>query len=364
MSQFTGVPIELIPTLTDHVLANFHRRGMFETIFKYQQYLWLDRIFPQHKLVKQSGNSIDVRYLFDGNGSFRFSSIDAPRRQINDASRVRKGNIPWKMCDFYITMEEHTISMARDEAELYDYMEGQIFEGMKSMADGVEEGAAGVPEDSDDALSWFGFPWWVRGPSAGVEDYEGGFIGTTSYYQDGTGTTSQAGLDVSAIEQLRNFAGNHSGFGVPLLKMVRKGRNRTNYRPPQTPEAQQKMRAATRLVVWPQAYEEAYQEMVTNRFSDGRNRDVAPNGPEETFRLMNTETVGYALLDDDVLEPVYDINFAYLKPVTLRGWWWNVKPTKEHPQIATRQIKEYFGQANILSDNPRLAGACYTKPRS
>lgn len=352
-----------IPHLVDHTLPYFHRRGKFETIYDYQNFVWLDMVLREERLMVQTGKALEWRYVFDGNGSFRFAALHEPRGQRNLTKTILKGTEPWKHADFEVYVEENVVAQMRDEAEIVDYLELAWFMGFKEFAEGIEFAFAQTPDDADDRKNPHGFPWWVRGPTKGTEDYDGGFNGQTSYYKDGTGTTTQGGLDAATNAKLRNWCANHRGFGPELIAQIIRGRVMSNYVPPKTPRETVKRRPPKRVVFWPLEFQAEYVTLANTRYSDGRNRDLAPIKAESQMQLLGDDTFGLATLSDHADQPVFDINFAHLRPAVLKGRWLKQLKTKEHEDIDELFITRFKNDLELICDNMRLGGACYTLVR-
>lgn len=352
--------------LVDHTLADFHRRGMFETVMDLSDgYPFLDRIFPAHKVRKQSGEKCEFRFVLDGNGSFRWAALIHPRGQRDYSQSILKGYVEWANCDYEVYIHQPTFDRCRGEAEIISYMREQVFAGKKSAVEGMEPSFMQAPADSADTLFPQTIPCWILGVTKDVENYDGGFIGQNAYYEDGTVFTNGAGnLARDTESRFRNWAANHNGvWDAHLVAAIRKGRRFRGYKTPSMLRGQVSDRGPKNMLVMSQNMANEYEELVATRYSDGENKDLAPQGTGG-FTYLNTEILECGTLNDDALDSVYDIDFSYIYPIVLRDRWHKALPTVEDPDVDEMFIKRYKCSWQMLCDNPRRAGAKYHSPRT
>lgn len=366
MSTFGSAAASDFSLLVDHTLAKFHRRPKFETVLDQSDgYPFLDRIFPAHKMRQQSGENCEFRFVLDGNNSFRWTALFQPRGQRDYSQSILKGTVAWANCDYEVYIHQPTFDRCRDEAAIIGYLEEVTFAGKKSAVEGLEPSFMQAPADADDTLFPKTIPCWILGVTSGVENYDGGFIGQNAYYEDGTVYTNGAGsLARDTESRFRNWAANHNGvWDAQLLSAIRKGRIMRGYKTPSMLRGQVSDRAPKTQLVVSQFMQSEYEDLVATRFSDGENKDVSPQGTGG-FRVLNEEMLPCATLNDDALKSVYDIDWSYIHPITLRDRWHKALPTIEDHDLDEMFIKRYKCSWQMLCDNPRRAGAKYHMPRT
>ncbi len=361
-----GISDSQVDFLVSHTLAKFHKRGEAQVVWDEYTFLFLDEVFTKDRMRVQSGKRIEWRYQFEGNGSFRHKQMVQARDQVNWAPNVVMSYAEWRRFDFYVSVVEDMMDQCNSEAEIVDYLKTEYKAALLDALPGLETRAVLTPDSADDTLNPHGLAYTLRGPTAGVQDYEGGFIGQTAYYQDGASTTTNYNLDRATYEKLRNFAGTHTGPNPLLLDLILAGRLRTNYKPPRDPTGKAGdlgKRGQHRMVLWQTAYEQWYQNLVTTRFSDGRNRDVAPQGIEG-FGYLGSPTRGVPVLDNQPYNPVYDVDFKHWFPAVLNGKWMAKRAQRYVEQVDNMMLHPFHGTYNYMSDHPRAAGSCFTTYRA
>ncbi len=366
MSTFGSATASDFSLVVDHTLAHFHKRPKFQTVMDLADgYPFLERIFPAHRMRKQSGQKCEFRFVLDGNGSFRWTSLFEPRGQRDYSQSILKGYVEWANCDYECYIHQPTFDRCRDEAEIISYLEEQMFTGKKSAVEGMEPSFMQAPADAEDTKFPQTFPAWILGVTKGVENYEGGFIGQNAYYEDGTAFSNGAGnLARDTESRFRNWAANHNGsWDSQLISAIRKGRIMRGQKIPSMLRSAVSDRPEKNTLVMSQYMQAEYEDLVATRYSDGENKDVAPQGIGG-FSLYNTPIIPCGTLNDDPLKSVYDINFSFIYPIVLRDRWHKALPTKEDSDLDEMFIKRYKCSWQMLCDNPRFAGAKYHMPRT
>lgn len=362
-TEFTGVAATDVPILVNGCLPHYLNGREFETVLDYQNYYFIDELFDRLRMKVGGGNAIEHRYILDDNGSFRHTAMVEQRGRYDHLTSVLVALEQWKHFDFYATWEERTMTMMSDKSALLDYTKSQFFQAFASACNGLELGAAGRPEDSDDSTSPWGFPMWIRGVPSGTTDYVGGFNGSTAYYDDGTATTTINNVNLSNYSKLHNWAANHTGFNADLFDRIIRGRVMSNYVPPKQPYMP-KRRRGERVILWPMEYEAQYQMLLNRWFADGRNTDAAPYIATAARKLQGSRTVGLATLNDDALEHVFDINMGNFQAMVLGKWWMHKNPAEKVPGFSTLWKTDILGSYGYIASNLRTVGAAYHLPRT
>lgn len=362
-SILQGVALTDVGDLINHTLPHFHKQGSFETVYDRRRYVALEMFFEMNTMPVQSGNSIECRYVFDENGTARFAQLGTPRGQRNLRSYGTKGSWPWRFADYEAYWEEHLLSMRRPPAEILNYLKSEYFAAKLSAANKLESRGFITPDSSSDAVNMHGLAWILRGPASGVIDYEGGFIGTTAYYGDGTSTAiDDPGGNQSRTTQpkLRNWAFTHTGANLQTLESIKRALINMNYRPPRGP-AQHAGSAGKgggpMKILWPTKYQDWYSSAVNMR-ADGRNGDVFPFGMIDDLPLGGVPTCGTPELDTDANEPIFGVNTNHVKTAVHADYMDKQKKARELEDPTGFWFVHWDYQMNMFSDNPRLAGFC------
>lgn len=347
-----SIPLTQIPDLINHSLAHFKERGKFETYFDLQEYVACDYFFAEDKYSVQSGNQIEWRVVPDpGNGSFRFvhenQVTDRPTRNI-----MQKCVAPWCLAECKAVYLARLMTMMRDEAELYNYLNGCYFDGMQDGLDGLERSFLAVPDNSSDTLNPMGLFFWLNFCNTGVTDTTGNFNGQTAIYGDATTTTSIGGLSTQTYPKHRNWAFTHTGMNMTTIDSMRLAMLKTNFKPPRNIK-QYYQTKSPRFALYMSIDNVAEYERLVNAGPDDRNGDLNPFRSEGILTFRKAEVIQFPLLDGHSLNPIIGLDRNNFRPVVHSSWWFaETEPMNDQDNPHTYTVQWNF-QFNFIMENKR-----------
>jgi len=356
-----GITAEQIPGLITETLSHYKDAPKVKLAQEYQRYLFVDEIFKEDTYDVQEGTKVEYRFMTDDNGQARHANY-LEGRTINLRDTTLSGSAPWTLADNVIVWEIHQLEMNKGRAKVMDYMKKKYCQGYAELFRILEQRAVLAPDTSSDTRNPPGVQYWFPGLPSGTTNYTGGFLGTTTRYNDGTTTTtSPGGINRINNPKARPWAANHNGMTYQTLDAMRLALIFTNFTTPRNLKEFYSPRNRKLRVLSSLSYAAEYERLLNMIGPDGRNKDLNPFfGNAITFR--GVEWCGIPTLENVALNPIYIIDFANFRPIVHSNWWLRedtVMRDRDQPHLFSRQIDCWY---SYICDMPRYSGASFHSP--
>lgn len=264
------------------------------------------RLLKQRKVGFQSGYQIQFRAITRDSGAARMVGL---YEEIvpNVVNVLTYGSIPWRHTNTHWAWERRQALFCRDESEIVDLLTSQRFASLLSLAVLMEREFWNKPTDSTDTTEIFGIPYWIvknavdgfnGGNPTGFDAGAGG-LSTTTYpnWKNYTFTYDS----VSKVDLVRpwRMAFEKCGFESPVdITDLRMGRG-NDYQFFTVLDTKQKI------------------EELGEAQNENLGKDIASMDGQVVFRRC--PILWAQQLEADTTNPIYGINWGYLRPVFLKG---------------------------------------------
>ena len=201
----------------------------------------------------------------------------------------------------------------------------------------------------------------------------GDFLGQTIRFQDGSTSTTCAGLDASSNARWRNYAATYTAINAAFIDTFRIAFLRTRFKAPiNVPDPSSESANSKRIYAGFQAVSEIMR-LADSKDDNHTGKDIMSNVRMDPsgYAMINRLPVVYPGVELDgvtdpvtstATDPVYCIDFSFFKPVTMADDWMH----EEEPMTDRRQHTAYTifldGSHNNLCTNRRRAGFVIHKP--
>lgn len=334
----------------------------FEVAWDYEDYEVCNRWFRRDKIDVDGGTTIDRRVMLDDSGAARYVRLyQASQIEVNDV--LKRISIPW--CQLETNWSVHTLEILRNRNSAKGFIKllmARRVDAMISLANLIEERAWSTPTNEDDDLNPYGLPYWLCLADNGV-DSEGGFIGKTVRYTDGTTGTSRAGLSSSRYDKWRNWAGNYEAVNRTLVKRMRLASLKTRFKSPmivrdikESPSDNYRiyMNADTLIEFEEQAH--AQNDNLGADVARYRGATLFNRIPMTHIPQLDSYTVEDGGSSDFEPDPIFGVNHSKFYPIVQEDYWL----AESEPQTDRQQHNVFTtfvdGSHNYLCTNLRTAG--------
>lgn len=316
------------------------------------------RIYEQSRRKVDGGTSIQRNVILDERGTARYKAMfdsDSPSVQ-NIHSTI---DVPWCQLDNSYSWEILEILRNKNSPRGFiDLIETRRQESLWGMAELIEDRGWKTPNSSTDKLHPFGVPYYLNFANNGVTT--AGFIGQTIRFQDGTTSTTCAGLDASVEAKWRNYAGVYTSIDNSFLRTLRRAFLATKFKPPSNvrsmgmdqPGPLAKVYAGLDTVV-------ELQDLADARDDNNTPKDLmgARVVDHEGTTFINQRPLAYVTqLDGASFTPVYFVDWSKFQPIVQDGYWFEESdPMTDRSAHTTATV--YFDACHQnLCINRRTAG--------
>lgn len=360
MAGGQGVLTDQIPGLIKNTLAHYKDKPKFQMALEYQRYFLIDEVMDEARLDVQSGRSVEVRLITDDDGQARHA-LPHEGRTIDIRDNTLVASMPWSFADGVCVWSRFDLEMNKGPAKLLDTLKKSYALGYASLLRVLEQRFPLAPESADDQRNPRGLAYHFGYLPSGTVNYNGGFLGTTARFGDGTSTTNIAGINRVTNPKARNWAGLHDGMTVNTLDSLRRLLWKTEFKTPSDLREFYSDWARKQRIVMSQDYAAEYERLMNQHGPDGRNKDLNPfYGNALTFR--GVRVVGIPTLDSVALNPIYVVDLANFQPVVLAGFW-----LREDDVMRDRNQRHVYSMAidcwySYIMHNPRRAGGVLHLP--
>lgn len=353
-----GVPITSIPDRLNTTLNDLNKGRITET-YQYSDYVSLRLIWGtggsadtiqggtqwEKRIRMRASNQAKMTKLFEGTSWNRVPVTEVVKydwRNIEDKSIVYD--------------DRDTIFQQPPEAiidEVNDVMKPAAEESFCNL---LEDQTFGAPQNSSDDKSLAGLSFlcgWI--PSGSATDYVGGFNGSTTYYADGTSTTTIGNIDCSLAKNrnFRSFVGHHSGFFDPVCRQtLRRALVVCNFKGIQGRSKDRSGRGQGRWVVFLNTTFALSYEDDANKSSDDLDGDLSKYNGQLYYR--NVPLIRVEALDSNPYSPMIGVYTKYTYGQRAKNlWMYYSKPTQASAENNHMWVQPLDGTCVQICENRR-----------
>lgn len=323
------------------------------------------RILNQDSIKKASGISITGKAMLNPQGNARWIAGYYEKDQLSQGETIHEFTMPWKRFTANWSWDEFEILQNKADPEGFiDAAKVKEMQAMWNLAQ-MFENDFWKNATSANSFEMRGLPYFIR--MMDKDTTTAGFVGKTIRFQDGTTTTTCAGIDAGVHEQWCNWADLYTAVNDELIKKLRKAFLKTKFRAPLGATQFEVRKAAKRRV-----YTSASVKLDLYDYLD--KKDDVHQSKEAFGRMVVTDGTdllinGHDVIDIDSLEgfvdpetgdvadPIYCVDFAHFTPVVYSGYWMKRNGPIHGGTVQHTTFTMFIdGSCNVWCDSPRAAG--------
>ncbi len=349
-----GLTVQQQVDLIKSTLAHYKDVDKFEAALDYQQYYFIDEVFTTDNYQVQDGTRVEFSVVLDNNGSARHATMWDPRTNHDKKDLFNTGYAEWCFADAEAVWHRQALTMNRGASKIRDELKKEYFGAYASLLNIIESRAVLAPTNSADAINPQGLGYWF-GMFSGT-NYDGGFLGTTTYFADGSTSTTTGGINASTNPNWRSLAANRTAqLDIGTIDTMRYLLILGGFKTPRNLKQFYSDRNQKKKILSSHADQAAYERLV-NAGPDDRNGDLNPFGASGNLTFRGIEWIGIPTLNNDAYKRLFCVDFAYFFPIVHADWWMKAdEPMTDRDQrkVITMGID---CQYNYGCDNRRRAG--------
>lgn len=314
---------------------------------------WLDLTsdLQDHVAVRELFESNAV--AFEGGDDWRFTvqmdhnhSYKGVKMYETDSSimvdTLTEGYVQPRHVNAHYIYDVRHPAFQRGAAKIVDFVKTKYTEMMVSFWEGLEVDLWTCPDVTDDT-SIHGIPYWIVKCAAGEE----GFYGDDP---SGYGAIGRAHILSSTYERWRNYAADYTEISKEdLVRKMRVGSRKINFRSPVS-HAQPEVGSMKNGIYLNCDTLTIIEEMLEDQNMNLGN-DVASKDGRAVFK--STPFVYVPYLDNDTSDPVYMIDWKWLRLGKLPGWEKNLTAPYMVPNKHTVQRVDLDATMELVCTNLR-----------
>lgn len=341
----------------------------FEVTWTNQDYE-ATRIYQQDRMEVDGGTSIKRKLMLNPTGNARYRRLfDTDEPAVGDV--MYEIDVPWTQIGTHYSWDKVEILRNKNSAKGFiRLLETRRIDGLWSLADLIEERFWKTPDSSSDDRNPYGVPYYINMLDA--DSTTAGFNGQTIRFQNGTTSTTCAGLDASSQTKWKNYAATYTKVDNGLLKTFRTAFLKTKFRAPININDPSQPRNAAKRIYADADTVVSLQELADAKDDMHRGKEVLGNirMNDGSLVMLNGLPVIYINQLDGVTDtvtstataPIYCIDFTKFIPYVQDGYWMEEsEPMTDRGQHTTFTIF-LDGSHNNLCTNRRTAGFVVHKP--
>lgn len=270
-----------------------------------QNHVAVKNLMRKNRAIVESGAGIQFNVLVGQSNAARNVSL-AESDQIALVDGMVQANTVWRFSQTSYMMIRQLVSMNREPSRIVDYVKQQRVMALISLAELMESNFWGAPSATD-VKTPLGLPYWV------TKNATKGFNGGTL-----TGYTTVAGLSPTTYPGWNNWTAPYTAVSRDdFIRQCRESATKILFKPPTdgvpSPNTGDDYGHYTNYSVI-QPLEEAVESQ-----NDSLGQDVASQDGRVLFRRVPVVWVPW--LDRDTTNPMYMLNWGWLKTYILEGEW-------------------------------------------
>ncbi len=337
----------------------------FEVAWDNQDYEFC-RIYQQERMVFDGGPNIERKVMLDPTGNARYRLLyDTDQPAVGDVMHTI--TVPWTQIGTNYSWDKVEIMRNKNSAKGFvNLLKTRRVDGLWDLANLIEERAWKTPDSANDKRNPFGVPYYLNffTDAAGTINTAAGFNGAAAKYQDGTFTSSIAGIDSVAEPKWRNYCAPYTAVNNSMLKSLRIAFMKTRFKVPLFINDPSNARTAAKRIYTNSDVAADLMELADNKDDNHKGKDVLGMLTVDgaLCYINRLPVVFIPQLEGADFDPVYCVDFAKFIPYVQDGYWMD-----EGEAITDRNQHTVFtvfldGAHNNLCTNRRTAGFVLHKP--
>lgn len=359
--------------LRDLVVTTYEdiAKDKFEVTWDHTGYHFM-RCFQEDRMDTDGGESITRHILLEPGSNAHFRNLfDVTQPAIRN--KFKKLNIPWVQYNTHWSYDELEILRNKGSAKrIINLLKGRRLMEMWGLYNLIEERCWKAPDSSSDDLNPYGLPYWL--PAMDADSTTDGFVGQTIRYNDGTTTTSAAGLDASSNSRWKSYAALYSDVDNNLLDTMRAAFVKTRFRIPPGVKDPADPRVAPK-----RGFADDDTIVKLMRLQDMKDDNHKPDDLLGGVRVTTDDTglvyinrVPFYNVDflNDVTDPVnstayapiYVVDFSKIIPIVQEDYWMRETPAMNDANQHTVFTVHVDGSFALMCVNRQDLGFVIHKP--
>lgn len=296
--------------------------GQFEVMWDSQDYEFA-KIYQKANRKIDSGKAITRNVMLDHTGRARYRRMyDTDDPEVKNSQH--QITVPWTQLGTDYSWDVFELKQNTGARGFINLIESRRVAELWSMAELFEERGWKTPTNSSDNLYPFGVPYYLNMLDAGSTT--GGFEGKTIRFQDGTTSTTCAGIDASDEDKWRNYADVYTNIDNAFLRKMRKAFRQTRFKPPANINAPgNDSLGAYRKVYAGEDQITELEDLADKRDDNNTPQDlmggVKVDGTTSELRINRWPVCFTPHLDGADHSPIYAIDWSKLQPIVFDGHW-------------------------------------------
>lgn len=269
-----------------------------------QKYVAMSRLLKNEKETVTSGTKLEFRIRYQTSGATRATT---PRAQDSVATTdtLTSGEVPWRLVDTYFAIERSEMLVNREPQRIVNFVNEKRSDMKLDAAKKFEQFTWSKPADSSDEETPYGIPLWVV-----KNDTEGFTGGNPSGFTSGAG-----GIDSSTYPQWKNYSAKYTDISEDdLMSKWRRAIRHCEFVSPVQTEGNQGP-DSWGFYTCDNVYGQL--ERFARLQNDNLGSDMYMYKGAITMARRPVTWVPY--LDSDTSDPIYGINWKWMKFKALEG---------------------------------------------
>lgn len=251
--------------------------------------------------------------------------------------------VPWRHTNCNWSWERREGLMNRSAQQIFNMIDGRRVAAMISLFEHLETQFWTAPTDSDNALDWYGIPYWVVKATSDTAGFNGG---NPTGFSDGAGS-----INSDTHTRWANWNAQYTDVTEDdLLRELRKACRRTDFKSPVDFEDYSNGGGQQRRIYMNEETIDAMESDMRTR--NDNHSDLAQYYGATTFKRHPLRYV--PKLNDDTQNPVYCLNFEWLALVFLSGDFLYEHDPEKSPNQPNTWVVHTDLTGNVLCTNRRM----------
>ena len=341
-------PNALMPTqvadLVATTLKNLGKPRFTEIATTFQKLTAMRNLLKKNRVEFSSGTGFQWDVMVNDSGSAANVGL-AASDNVNVVDGMTQATADWRFSTCNYGIIGQVVSMNREPARIVDYVKSRRIMALISLAVLMENNFWGPPVASNDGLTPWGVNTWIV--KGATEGFNGG---APSGY-------TTIGLNPTTYPNWKNWTYQYTAVSRDdLIRHWRKAATFVDFTPPvdgiPTFNTGDEYGYYTNYgVIGP--LEEALESQ-----NDNLGNDIASKDGMTTFRRVPVTWI--PRLESDTTNPVYLINWGYLKTFVLQDWWLRETHIPNYPGQHTMAAHFLDLAYNFCTRNRRCHGVLAT----
>lgn len=333
--------------------------------YTYQNYM-ASEIFAQDRINFDGGTQIERNIVLNKQGNARFTR-PYDITQLNFRDTQRKVTTPWTQAQTSYFWDIDEINKNTSAEGYINLFQTKRLQAMWDLADLLEESIWNTPTNAADDLFLRGIPYYINKLTAG-ETSEGGYLGRTVEYRDGSTGTIVSGLDGATQERWRNYAFTYTNIDNNFLRRWRRATKLTHWRPPMLVDDPLSPKTSKKRIYTNETTATSLEELLDLRDDNHGSKELmggVMSREKGSVMLNGTPVIYTAVLDSDTDNPLYCIDLDRLVPFAQSGRYLDETPAiRGGSQQHTVYSIFIDSNINLMCDSRRRAGFIAHQVRS